>query len=88
MSSGLDNSNIFGAQADSLKRCPQTIRQTNPLDGNYQYPGHSEPDPYALSAKKQNALARTGSEVMSKSVGRQATTPSPAYALKNMPEHK
>ena len=25
---------------------------------------------------------------MSKSLGRQATTPSPAYALKSMPEHK
>jgi len=64
MSSGLDNSNIVGSQADSLKKCPQTKRVTNPLDGNYQYPGHTEANndnPYSDPKKKANALAQSGS---------------------------
>jgi hypothetical protein len=90
MSSGLDNSNIHGAQADSLKKCPQTKRQTNPLTGAYQYPGHSEANndnPYSDPKKKANALTKSGTNQMT-SAARQATTPSPAYALNKQPEHK
>jgi hypothetical protein len=35
MSAGLNNSDIFGAKADSLRKCPDTKRCGNPLDGSY-----------------------------------------------------
>ena len=44
MSAGLNNSDIHGAKADSLRRCPDTKRMTNPLTGEYQMPGHTEPN--------------------------------------------
>ena len=35
-------SDIFGANPGSLKKAPQTLRDTNPLNPNYQMPGRNE----------------------------------------------
>ena len=35
-------SDIFGAHPGSLKKSPETIRQTHPLDPVYQFPGRTE----------------------------------------------
>ena len=35
-------SDIIGAEPDSLKKCPQTLRNTHPLDPDYQFPGRNE----------------------------------------------
>lgn len=48
---------IAGATADSLKKCPQTKRVTNPLGADYQYLGNKDMsdanNPYALTRKEQ-----------------------------------
>lgn len=37
-----EKNDIIGAQPDSLKKCPQTNRQTHPLDPEYQFLGRNE----------------------------------------------
>ena len=37
-----EKNDIIGAQPDSLKKCPQTKRNTHPLDPDYQFLGRTE----------------------------------------------
>lgn len=71
-STNLDTKNVFGAQSGTLLKGPKTKRSGNPLDGNYQYPGHSEltdtNNPYSVTKKEdqarktatQSTFAKTG----------------------------
>ena len=55
-STRMDTSEIEGAKAGSLLKGPKTTRMTNPLEGNYQIPGHSElkdsGNPYSVTKRE------------------------------------
>ena len=91
-STSLDTKNVFGAQSGTLLKGPKTKRQGNPLDGSYQYPGHSEltdlNTPYSITkkedqaAKTQSTLAKTGAQQMG------ISSKPVAGGLGELPEHK
>ena len=92
-SNNLDTQTVFGAQSGTLLKGPKTKRQGNPLDGSYQYPGHSEltdkNDPYAMT-KKEELAKKTASSTFAKTGAQQMGIPSKpiAGALQDLPEHK
>lgn len=49
-------SDIVGCQPDSLKKAPVTLRQTHPLDPDYQFPGRNELTNINDAFGKRNAL--------------------------------
>ena len=68
-STNLDTKNVLGAQSGTLLKGVKTKRNGNPLDGGYQYPGHSEltdaNNPYSVTKKEktaQSTFAKTGAQ--------------------------
>jgi hypothetical protein len=84
MKSSFKQGDVPGANADSLKKGPQTTRMTCPLSGDYQLPGHTElesKDPYAKSKKdkiKPTSLGASGAKQMG--IKSRASSPAP-YGL-------
>ena len=93
-SNSLDTKAVFGAQSGTLLKGPKTKRVGNPLDGNYQYPGHSEltdkNNPYSITKKEdiakkttQSTFAKTGAQQMGIANNNPVTG-----GLQELPEHK
>ena len=89
----MDTKTVLGAQSGTLLKGVNTKRAGNPLDGNYQYPGHSEltdaNNPYSVT-KKESANAAFKSSTLAKTGAQQMGISSNPITggLKDLPEHK